>query len=130
MIHRVSNLNLDQSPFSGLDRLSHRLGYHADRQKMIAANLANIDTPGYRPRDIVFHETLQAQAKNGSFERSMSQGQEIVVQDDEPADQDGNSVSLEKQMSKTMANSLQYNTLAALLSRKIGMLKYAANDGR
>jgi flagellar basal body rod protein FlgB len=61
--------------------------------------------------------------------RSLEWSEELVVADDEAPDQDGNTVSLEGQLSKMSANTLRYKTLAELLTRKIGMLRYAANDG-
>jgi len=116
--------------FAGLDRLSRHLGFHSRRQEVIAANLANIDTPGYRGRDLVFHEEFEAQVKGGRLETTMRHADELVTKDDEVPDQDGNSVALEHQMARTVANQLRYSTLNEVLNRKIGLLKYAANDGR
>ena len=48
------------------DLMSKALDYRAARQDLIAGNIANEDTPFYRPRDIRFEETLQA----GVFEPS------------------------------------------------------------
>ena len=59
----------------------------------------------------------------------MSFSEELVVRDDETPDQDGNSVSLEHQMARTVANQLRYSAISEMLSRKLGMLKYAARDG-
>jgi flagellar basal-body rod protein FlgB len=117
------------SALSGLDRLQRHLDHHADRQQVIAANLANIDTPGYRARDVGFSETLTEITRGDETERTMEWSEEIVVADDEAPDQDGNTVSLEGQMSKMSANMLRYKTLAEVLTRKIGMMRYAANDG-
>jgi flagellar basal-body rod protein FlgB len=118
------------TPFAGLDRLSKFLGFHARRQQVIAGNMANIDTPGYRSRDITFKEELSSMRDAGG--RSVGQmrfSEEVVVTDDETPDQDGNSVSLEKQMARTVSNQLRFSAINELLSRKLGMLKYAARDG-
>lgn len=123
-------IRIDHNPFSGLDRMSRHLGYHARRQEMVAANLANLDTPGYRSRDIVFHEQFSAEVRGGEMRRNLSHHEEEVVKDDEQPDQDGNSVALEKQMARAASNTMRFQALAELLSRKIGMLKYAAQDGR
>lgn len=116
--------------FAGLDRLSEHLGFHSRRQKVIAANLANIDTPGYRARDLVFHETLEARLEGDRITGTMTHEDEAVTRDDEVPDQDGNSVSLEHQMAKTVANQLRHSALNEVLNRKLGLLKYAASDGR
>ena len=41
--------------------LSAALSVRAERQGVIAANIANIDTPGFRPGDISFQDALRAQ---------------------------------------------------------------------
>ncbi len=47
------------------DMLSSVLDYRSTRQKVIAANVANLDTPDYRPSDIKFQDTLQAYGISG-----------------------------------------------------------------
>ena len=116
-------------PFSGLDRIERHLSHHTDRQQVIAANLANLDTPGYRARDVGFTEALTVLSRGEGVDRTLSWDQELFVSDDEPPDQDGNTVSLEGQMAKMNANLLRHQSLTELLSRRIGMLRYAATDG-
>jgi flagellar basal body rod protein FlgB len=42
---------------------------------------------------------------------------------------DGNSVSIEREMSKLEANDLRFQAAAKLVTRQLAMLRYAANDG-
>jgi flagellar basal body rod protein FlgB len=42
---------------------------------------------------------------------------------------DGNSVSLEREMSKLAANDLRYDGAVKIVTGKLAMLRYAANDG-
>jgi flagellar basal-body rod protein FlgB len=123
-------IRLAQEPLAGLDRLSRHLAFHTHRQQVIAANLANIDTPGYRSRELVFEENLEVARRGGESAVTLGHAEEAIVADDEPADLDGNTVALEAEMAKMTANGLRYRGLAELLSRKLGMLKYAAVDGR
>jgi flagellar basal-body rod protein FlgB len=116
-------------PFAGLDRLQRHLTHHTDRQGVIAANLANLDTPGYRARDVGMTESLTVVTKGDAVERTLDWDQELVIADDEAPDQDGNTVSLEGQMAKMSSNMLRFQSLAELLSRRVGMLRYAATDG-
>ncbi|TPV95474.1 MAG: hypothetical protein B7733_09485 [Myxococcales bacterium FL481] len=127
---QFDKLHLGKTPFVGLDRLSHHLTYHSRRQEVIAGNLANLDTPGYRSRDLVFHEQLNAQIRDGEWVGDMEHREEMVTWDDEVPDQDGNTVSLERQMARTAANTLRYETISQLLSRKLTMLRYGAKDGK
>ncbi len=121
-------LNLGRA-LSGLDRLQRHLTHHTDRAQVIASNLANLDTPGYRAQDLGFTETLTETTAAQGVERSLDWDQELVVSDDEVPDQDGNTVSLEGQMAKMSANTLRFRALTEVLSRRVGLLRYAANDG-
>ena len=122
-------IRIDTTPFAGLDRLSRHLGYHARRQQTIAANLANIDTPGYRSKDLSFQESFVTHAGRPDPVRTVSHSEEVLTLDDEVPDQDGNSVSLEHQMARSVANTLRFSALSEIISRNLGMLKYAARDG-
>jgi flagellar basal body rod protein FlgB len=42
---------------------------------------------------------------------------------------DDNTVSLEREMSKLAANNLRFESSARMVQHKLGMLRYAANDG-
>ena len=53
----------DDIPLFGM--LKSRLGYLSDRQKLIAQNVANADTPGYQPRDLKAY-SFQASLMNQS----------------------------------------------------------------
>lgn len=127
----MSGRPVTTGPLAGIDRLAQHLRFHGRRQQIIAANLANIDTPGYRSRELVFEETLvQTLDADGARSQAMSHDDQLVVADDETPDQDGNTVSLERQLAKMTSNNLRYRGLAEVLSRKLGMLKYAASDGQ
>lgn len=103
-----------------LDTLQAALTYHRERHSVLAGNVANLDTPGYRPLDLA-----------RPSETSGGQAQVITAFDDGGAFQgpDGNAVSLEREMAKIDANRTRYNTTAELVSRRIAMLRYAAGDG-
>lgn len=129
MTQPLAPLDLSNTPMSGLDRLSRHLSHHADRQRIIASNLANIDTPGYRARDLTFEETLAVVRDDDGVEGSMEWKEEVVIDDDEAPDQDGNTVGLERQMAKMSANLVRYRSVSELLGRRVAMLRYAATDG-
>ncbi|MCK9275561.1 MAG: flagellar basal body protein [Syntrophales bacterium] len=104
------------------EMLSLLLGYHSERHKIISSNIANMDTPGYQPKDMIFDKEL---AKKIASQRS---GGEISVK--EAADEgvfivvnDGSRVNIDKEMSKLAENHLMYNLKAELLARKFRGLK-------
>lgn len=115
--------------FSSIDRISGYLNFHVKRQKVIAGNLANLDTPGYRAQELDFSERVQTHMIDGKKQVQWSIETSAHVQDDEVPDQDGNSVSLEAQLAKSQANQLRYGAISELLRRKLGILSYACSDG-
>jgi flagellar basal-body rod protein FlgB len=121
-------LDLKASALPGLDRLAQHLGYHVERQAVVAGNLANLDTPGFRALDLSFEETLMTARETG--ESTMSFSREVESSDDEVPDEDGNTVALETQIARMDEINIRYRAVAEVLSRRIGMLRYAANDGR
>ncbi len=122
-------VRLGTTPFAGLDRLTGHLDHHVRRQQLLAANLANLDTPGYRARDLRFEESIHMARTDRGVQGTITHSDAVYVADDETPDQDGNSVSLETQLAKMTANNLRFQGLAELLSRRIGMLRFAATDG-
>ena len=123
-------LRIDSTALSGLDRLSEHLRFLGERQGVLAGNLANLDTPGFRARDLEFTERLDRIVDEDGVHSTMSFETEAITRDDEVPDADGNTVSLETQIAHMNENTLQFRSLAELLSRRIGLLRYAANDGR
>lgn len=124
--------------------ITHRaMDYHLERQNVLASNVANVDTPGFRPFELV-REDAPAGDESGSLRlrttdeahvRSgraggpgpfrLAESEERVVN---PGN-DGNAVSLEREMSKVAANQLRYEGAVRIVRRQLGMLRYAANDG-
>jgi flagellar basal-body rod protein FlgB len=93
------------------------------RQKLIASNVANADTPGYRAKDISFQDELK-RVMSGS-------GGSFNVQETMPTmlSRDGNTVNLDIEMTKTAENHLLYNSAAQILSMKIKMMKDVIKGG-
>jgi len=122
--------------FTVLAPLERALDYHLERQNVLNGNVANVNTPGYKARDLV----QPAQASEGKLALQTTNGQHLaaggandgaqMVEDTtSPAGLDGNTVTLEKEMSKMMANSLRYDAATEVISRRLAMLRYAASDG-
>lgn len=102
---------------STVDSLERALTFQRDRHTVLAGNVANLDTPGYRPVDLV---------RNG-------EGASEVVQSFDDggalASPDGNAVSLERELSKIDANRTRYAATSELVTRRLALLRYAAGDG-
>jgi flagellar basal-body rod protein FlgB len=125
--------------FSSIDKLAAAMTFHRERHAVLAGNVANVDTPGYRPYDITASESGQA----GELALATTDGAHMQA-DGEPtgaayaktfddggklAGADGNAVSMERELAKIDANRTRYATAAELVSRRMAMLRYAAGDG-
>ncbi len=127
-----------RSLFDTVGDLEQAMTFNRERQTVIAGNLANLDTPGYRARDLAPDRTAGG-AEPFQLARTDPQhiagaspgdpaGSSVIL---DPADKgsDGNSVSLEREMAKLDANRVRYSTSAELVSRRLALLRYAASDG-
>lgn len=127
-------MNLDQISFFRL--ASDRLEWLSSRQKVIAENIANGDTPGYRARDVApFESYVQAltSAADGSGPAAQPFGAHVPVDtvdapDNWSGDLSGNTVVLEQQTVKAGETAVQYR-LAANLYRKANELLTIAATG-
>jgi flagellar basal-body rod protein FlgB len=106
------------------------LDFRAARQDMIASNIANADTPFYRPRDISFQEALLAKKADALNEKSphlemaqtnaghlplqnekSSTKPTLFFRDGHMARNDGNSVDLDVETTEMSKNSVMFNAL-------------------
>ena len=110
--------------------LAEAMDYRAARQDMIASNIANADTPYYKPRDIRFEEALIAKKnelyKENSHQLKMAQTDSkhltpqdegstlkptLYFRDGHMARNDGNSVDLDVETTEMSKNSIMFNAL-------------------
>jgi flagellar basal-body rod protein FlgB len=119
--------------FGAVDHLTSAMTFHRERHTVIAGNLANLDTPGFRPVDLVRPEAAAAVAPVTTHDGHIASSptEPAVSFDDGGALQgaDGNAVSLERELAKVDANRVRYNTSSELVSRRLALLRYAAGDG-
>ncbi len=124
--------------FGALSLAERGIGYHLRRHQLLVSNLANARTPGYVPRELRFREALEAAgalSRTHAGHRAGAAGaaateadvyQDAVIT---PAP-DGNAVSMERQLAKLSANSLRFRATSELVSRRMALLRYAANNGK
>jgi flagellar basal-body rod protein FlgB len=105
--------------------LSTMLDYRAQRHKVIASNIANIDTPGYTAKDVVFHRELETSIKGGGRPPLMQRDSRHISLDAVPAKGEdlqvvdsGKRVDIDQEMGKLAENHLMYNMTVELLARK------------
>jgi flagellar basal-body rod protein FlgB len=86
------------------------------RQKIVASNIANADTPGYRTRDIDFQAELQGSI-GGSPEVAEVAG--LAVKND------GNNVSLDRESRLLAENQIRFQVASSLLKSQIALVRSA-----
>jgi flagellar basal-body rod protein FlgB len=110
--------------------INRALDYRAARQDMIASNIANADTPFYKPRDISFEDALRAKRaeifRNDTKELKMANTNEnhlkpanetsalkptTFFRDGHMARNDGNSVDIDVESTEMSKNSIMFNAL-------------------
>jgi flagellar basal-body rod protein FlgB len=124
----------------GLVHVGHRaLDYHLERHNVLASNVANVDTPGFRPQELV-RETHQSTRMSlpmvatqpehfGLHQQADTQSFDVADERVVNGGNDENEVSLERELSKLGANHLRYESAAKLVQMQLGQLRYVASDG-
>jgi flagellar basal-body rod protein FlgB len=108
-----------------IDRLSGQLERYLDllsaRQKLVASNIANADTPGYHTQDIDFQSEF----------RNAATGTPNVLEVAGLAmKNDGNNVSLDRESRLLAENALRFNAATGLLRSQISSVRAAIKEGQ
>lgn len=108
-----------------LDFLEAGIRAESLRQKAIANNIANLETPGYRRIDVKFEELLaKALDSPGAVELSEVEPQ-IHQPKQTPVKSNGNDVNLESEVGQMVKNSLRYKAYIRLLNKKYRQIELA-----
>lgn len=133
-----------------LDGLAHR-------QALVAANVANIDTPGYAPRSLDFESALRAELDGSRSEAAdrrpptsgpdaglalrrtdprhllgdpgvSSQPSPAVTPFEGSLRNDGNRVDVDSEMAALAADQLRFSSVSRLMTAKLAMLREASRE--
>ncbi len=125
-----------------LSTYENALMVRARRNEVLAANIANADTPGYKARDIDFRAALNSVQDGGSLPLSTTSelhrqtwGQGNVWQADaayripmQPT-LDGNTVETDVEQAQFAENALQYRAALSFIDSQIRSIRYALKGG-
>ncbi len=129
----MSNAGMIDTPMT--EALSRFLDVNVARHKLIASNLANIDTPGYRTRDLDFRAEL-ARADLGS--ESDGEAASLSYASYAPVARpvrglierpDGNNVSVERESLLMAETQMKFNLGVQLLKDEFHTISQAINSG-
>jgi flagellar basal-body rod protein FlgB len=123
-----------------LSALRTKMQWHQERQRILSENVANSDTPNFKPRDLVepkFDKTgAPAAGTMGTLPMMQTSSSDIApFGGGDDFDQNkragfetrpaGNAVSLEDEMLKSSANQMDYAAVTQLYSKSLQLIKIA-----
>lgn len=128
------------SIFSGaISSLEQGLDFSATKQKTIAQNIANIDTPNYKAKSVSFSEYL-SNAKQSTISAHKTQEKHINFQTKSSTlgvfdnakysyNHNGNGVDMDKEQANLATNQIYYNALIDRMSGKLNTLQTVIRGG-
>lgn len=96
------------------------------RQKLVAANIANADTPGYRTRDLDFQSEFQRATLQGAASTPPSALEVAGLK----TKNDGNNVSVDREARLLSENALRFHVATELMRSELRMMHSAVTEGK
>lgn len=133
-----------------MDLVQRSLDASALSHKVIANNIANVDTPGFKRAEVVFSDKLKRalearQNAGDSLELARTDARHLSLEDAEDVDSvrpevvtditsslrnDGNNVDIDHEVSLLSQNTVWYQTLAQITKSQFTDLMSAVHEGR
>jgi flagellar basal-body rod protein FlgB len=108
-----------------IDRITDRIEQYMDllstRQKLVASNIANADTPGYKTKDIDFQFEYMSLTQGAN--PSVVEAPGLVTKND------GNNVSMDREARLLAENALRFNLASSLMKAQLKMVASAIQGG-
>ena len=116
--------------------LRTRMHWHQERQRVLAENVSNADTPKFQPRDLEPLKFDRERSLVSALALTRTSAGHLASADGATqfnldrhgqfeARPSGNAVSLEDEMMKVAANQMDYQAVTTLYQRSLGLLKTA-----
>ena len=125
--------------------LQKALDFRVARHNVLASNIANVETPGYKARDLVFEKALGQALKahqpgpltvthpkhmDGRNITPLELVQPKSIRSGSPVGSlDGNTVDMEREMAKLAENQIVYQVITRLLNQKFQMMREVIREG-
>jgi flagellar basal-body rod protein FlgB len=123
-----------------ISTLEHALNYSSLKQKVVSQNIANVDTPNYKAKDVSFKASLE-QAMGNTIKANRSDRRHFDFSSRSPVpgisvsknlnyNENGNSVDLDKEMADLATNQIYYNALTERINGKFNSLQSVIRGGK
>ncbi|MCT7628810.1 flagellar basal body rod protein FlgB [Aliarcobacter butzleri] len=114
--------------------LFEQLNFRGEKQKVISSNIANVNTPNYKTKDLVFQEELDKNSNMLQLKRTTnnhmynldftrSSNQKLIQVPGLVEQNDGNNVNLDSQMSEQSKNKILFDGIQATIKRDSNLFK-------
>lgn len=113
-----------------LELISRGLDACTLRQSVYSANVANANTPGYRPREVEFDAQLRAAAQAVSGEPLAQQTAVLESVQPSVVPSAAPSVEVDQQLALMSQNAIRYDTLLNAYEKSMGLLRLAIQQGK
>lgn len=119
--------------------LDRALDVRSTKHQHLSHTLANVDTPGFRPTDVDFADSLDAMLRDD--DAAAARGRTASITDDtrdrvtvtpgaeNAPNPDGNTVDLDRTMAALAENQLMYDVTTRLAKKRFALLRYVVGDG-
>jgi flagellar basal-body rod protein FlgB len=108
------------------DRVTNQIEHYMDllstRQKLVASNIANADTPGYKTKDIDFQFEFISLAQDA--QPNVVEAQGLVVKSD------GNNVNMDREARLLSETALRFNIATSLMRSELKSINNAIQEGK
>jgi flagellar basal-body rod protein FlgB len=108
-----------------MDRITGSIEHYMDllssRQKLVASNIANVDTPGYKTKDIDFQFEFLSQIQGG--------GPKVIDVPNLALKSDENNVSMDREARLLAENALRFNVASNLMKTQLKEIQAAIKEG-
>ncbi|MDD2888640.1 MAG: flagellar basal body rod protein FlgB [Aliarcobacter sp.] len=111
------------------NKLYEQLNFRAEKQKVISSNIANINTPNYKTKELVFEDELNSQTNMLKMKQTNSKhistidnnlssvNPKLLEVQGLQEQNDGNNVNLDSQMSEMSKNKVLYDAIQSSIRR-------------
>ncbi len=117
------------------DKISQKASYYLNRTKLIQGNIANADTPNYKPKELRFEQLLTEQTtlkKEHPRHIGLSTESKVrlsVTELENVSGNDRNRVNVEEELAKLAESSIMYKSMVETMKKEFSKLKLVINGG-
>ena len=112
-------------------KLFEQLNFRGERQKVISSNIANINTPGYKTKELVFEDELKNSITNNSLQMTATNSRhmpnvnsslansnsKLMEVENLEEQNDGNNVNIDTQMGEMSKNKVLFDAIQSSIKR-------------